>query len=187
MSYDRRWFLTASGSAFLAGIAGTLKGAQPTPTSTPTPTPTPVPTKKPKDADEAYENLVTRLLVAHGSNDEGDARIIREALEPMYRARYKGKHTDLDDLHYDLLGQFAEDIGYLTAQCLRNEKEGECGWTKNTKAVLRIEHVQRAREVLGFALNKNLMGGTWIQKCYPLPKVSVSGRMRQPDTQCPLC
>jgi hypothetical protein len=176
MSFDRRWLLTAAGSAFLASITRRADGAAPV-AETPPPSD---PEKGPKLAWAEFQS-------GFGAMTETEKTTCSDFLVATYGDRFDRIYKDLgDDSRRHLIG-FAKHLGELTAFCLSSARHGKCGWTKPLPGVavqLTGEHLQRARELVGFATNKRLKG----IRCSGL-KRNAKGEydILQADEPCPLC
>ena len=168
MPFDRRWLLTAAGSAFLASLAEEGLGAPP-------PNGAQVTGDLAKDRDAAFEEF----RLGYGELDAAQAKLSRKALEDVYLERFDRIYPTLDSTKQQLLLGFAYALGNLTFRCLENERAGRCGWKKDEKATLREDHVRWARELLGFHLNTCLK-----EKCGAPPSAA---KVRQADMPCPLC
>lgn len=168
MSFDRRWLLTAAGSAFLASFAREGLGA--TPRSGP---------KLTGDPAKDEELLFAEFEAGYGSLTKAEEKVCHDALKNVYGERFARIHPGLDATKRQLLMGFAYGLGNLTYRCLENERKGACGWKADPAASLREEHVQRARELLGFHLNTKLKG-----RCGAAPATS---KFLQADEACPLC
>lgn len=168
MPFDRRWLLTAAGSAFLASLAEEGLGATPPKVSRPT-------GDAAKDRDAAF----AEFRAGFGELDPAQEKLCRKVLEDAYLERFDRIYPGLDPTKQARLLGFAYALGNLTYRCLENERAGKCGWKKDAGATLREEHVQRARELLGYHLNTKLKG-----KCGAPPSAA---ELRQADEPCPLC
>ncbi len=178
MSFQRREFLTAAGSTLLASIAGVLEAQ--------TPPARGAMRKKPAKVDDAIEDLTQGFLAGYPkTRSQVDEELIRDTLYPIYHRRYRKRHDAMLDEKYDMLWRFAFVLGTITDQCLQHEIAGECGWVENKKAALRPDHIDRAREILGFALNSVIIKETNGGGCYKVPPEDPKNR--QIDKQCPLC
>jgi hypothetical protein len=184
MSFQRRWFLTAAGSVFLASIAGAVdaKGGGKKED----------PVKKPVDPEEAAEVLMQALLAGYAPGrkpSDDEEKVLRATLKPLYHDRYFKRHgnPDMDNDKFTLLTKFAGVLGGLAQQCLQHDIKGDCGWDPaKPNAKLGPEHIDRAREILGFALNKKLIADSNSGGCYKVPK-ETDEKSRQIDKQCPIC
>lgn len=168
MSFDRRWLLTTAGAAFLASIA--RDGLAAAPLTAPKPT---------GDAAKDKELLFTEFERGFGMLDPAQTQLCRGILTGVYGDRFDDAYPGLDATKRQLLLGFAYGLGNLTYRCLENERKGACGWRANPKAVLREEHVQRARELLGYHLNSSIR--------IDCGNAKAAVRIRQVDEPCPLC
>lgn len=173
MSFDRRWLLTAAGSALLASIANRARGDS-----------TCSDPSLPADVKDGCEKAWEAFRKGFGKMTPSEESTCRAFLDATYGSRFVDTYPGLGaDRRTHLVG-FAQHLGELTAFCLDSERKGKCGWKQVPAAPLREEHLQRARELVGFATNKHLKG------------VKCSGGKRngrgeyevlQADEQCPLC
>ncbi len=168
MSFDRRWLLTAAGSAFLASLAREGLGSAPT-----------VGPKLTGDPSKDEALMYAEFDAGFGSLTKAEESVCHGALKGAYAERFGRIYPGLDATKKQLLLGFAYALGNLTYRCLENEKKGACGWKADPAATLREEHVQRARELLGFHLNTHLKA-----RCAaPAPQA----KLLQADEPCPLC
>ena len=169
MSIQRRWFLTAAGSAFLASLSGVLNAATKS-------------TKRKRSGDPAEDArlIFDDFKLGFGNITAAQEKVCKDVLETTYLARFKERYPALSDKEIMVLSGFANAMGSLTAGALRNEKAGKCGWKKDESAVLREEHLQRAREMLGFHMNLAIRPG---KRCSASPPPAT----KEPEEPCPLC
>lgn len=168
MSFDRRWLLTTAGSAFLVAFAREALPAPPPPKGRLT-------GNAAVDADLLFEEF----RLGYGALTPAEEKLCRNALGAAYQERFDRLYAGLDPAKRQLLLGFAYGMGNLTYRCLENEKKGVCGWKADPGATLREEHVQRARELLGYHLNTSIKA-----RCGASPTL---GKARQADEPCPLC
>ena len=172
MSFDRRWLFTAAGAAFFSSLFRKLEAS--TPTSPPAGNP---PRPRAKTADEFFALFLAGFPKVPAKVEQKE---LRTALESAYLKRFKRMFENLNEGEKVRLGQMATELGTLTYKCFANEKSGGCGWGKpNPNAKLGANHVEAARELLGFYLNVND-----VKKCEG--QYAAKGT-RQPDEPCPLC
>ena len=166
MPFDRRWLLTAAGSAFLASLFEKTGGASAA--SPPT-------ASLAKDADslfELFQKGFPRKLTA------AESKACRLALDGAYIDRFTRIFPGLDGTARAHLQGFAQMLGTLTYACLENQRKGTCGWAIKANPVLGKEHILVARELLGFYVNL-----PEAKRCDPAAPFKVL----QPDEPCPLC
>lgn len=165
MSFDRRWLLTAAGSAFLANLFEKTGGAATAP---------PPGASLAKDADTLF------LLFQKGfprKLSTAESKACRLALDDAYLDRFTRIFPGLDPTARAHLEGFAQVLGTLTYACLENEKNGTCGWKKKANPVLGKEHLLVARELLGFYIRL-----PESKRCDP-----TTYKVLQIDEPCPLC
>lgn len=168
MPFDRRWLLTAAGSAFLASLS---KDGLATPAS--------AGAKPSGDPAKDKELAFQEFRIGYGDLTADEEKLVRRALEGTYGERFDRLYPSLTEAERRTLLGFACFLGTLTSRCLENEQKGRCGWKGDPSATLREEHVQRARELLGYRLNTKLK--------FPCSSAVSSPNVLQADEPCPLC
>lgn len=175
MSFQRRWFLTAAGSAFLASIGGVLEAAQATKT-------TPGPRfDLTGDPDKDLPLLMKSFESGYGGPlDKKPYDLCAGFLRTTYSDRYVLRFPKLDPGQKAHLEGFAATLGRLVKLNQEREDLGICGWTKSPKPDIRTEHLVVARDQVGFYLNGNIGAAKRCKNTAPI-------RTKENDEPCPLC
>lgn len=168
MSFDRRWLFRATSAAFFASLFRSEEGSGAAPVKGPAPTGA----KTPEEFFGLYELGFGRKLTA------AEEAVARKALWAGYKDRFDKRMDSISDVQKAHLEGFATMLGTLTARNLENDQKGTCGWGPKAKpeAKLGPEHVEAARDLLGFYFNRK------IKRCVP-----EEYKILQADEPCPLC
>lgn len=187
MSFQRRWFLTAAGSAFLASISGMLQAGEKPSKKKPL-------KKGPADPDkdlllksfaDGYAQCKDTDLPA--LTDDDKKMTCLPELEEIYGDRYAKFWNNLEPDQQAKVHEFAVVLGYISAQAILHEKKGDCGWDKKPVKKIGKEHIRNSREVLGFVLNSTLRVKVGEDKMCHKEKPKDVPKAKQIDEACPLC
>jgi hypothetical protein len=201
---NRRWFFTASGSAYLAAccsFVGKNKKAAPDFSA--------LNLVRPAAPDAQFTQVVDRFFI--GLDDQlakmlamstsviSDAQLprdpakrdalFRQALTDIYRKRfdYRLANGELSDLVYFLLVEQSCAMGQLTGLAFAYETgalgdPAKFSFEKpDTTPVLGTKHLEWARDTYGLYTNSNITARRMIKVCGEL------GGPVQIDDPCPLC
>lgn len=167
MSFDRRWLMTASAAAFFGALFRKAEAAPPAPGAGPAATGA----KTPED-----------FIVLFGKGwprkpDQAESAVIDMALRDVYLKRFNARFPKMSPAEKAHLEGFAQNLGTVTYACLENNRKGTCGWDAEPNVKLRREHVDAARELLGYYLNLPPE-----KRCDP-----NATKVTQAEEPCPLC
>jgi hypothetical protein len=198
MSFNRRWLLTAAGSALVASAAGFLEAKE---GGSGGKGKAPIGKKTGILADDetlVFENFVFgyRKAPEPGGGKPFDDPTpperaeIRKVLRTYYGKRFDKKHGGMPPKQFVWLEQFASTLGFIAGQSLLLQRKGGCGWGDAVPdAKLGEDHVEFARDVIGFVLNSRLrerLTGQGDVLCYEA-QIPGLAHTKEVDQPCPLC
>ena len=199
MSFHRRWFFTAAGSAFLAGFARMMEANGNAPgVKKPAVDPAPDPDRELllKSFEDGYGKGRAANPDLPALTPDDREYIYEPVLTEIYGKHFDKRWKKLDAGERGRVAVFAGVAGYIAGQAVIHHKKGECGWDQKAGAKLQKDHIQYACFALGFILNgkvrkdladKNLLCNTDIPFKKPGQGTEGPVSILQLDEACPLC